>query len=660
MMASRIWSWLNERWPFSYLLRLGLEEEIPGGSRFPYTLGSAVLTVFLLQVVTGILQLFYYVPTVDHAYDSVNFLRTRVPFGWLVNGLHYWGANAMVVLIGLHVARVFVWGAYKHPRQLTWLFGIGLLLLAMGSSFTGAPLPWDQRGYWAAEVGTSIPGSVPVVGETIKRIMRGGEEMGQLTLSRLFTLHAAVLPAALLGLIALHLIAFRWFGSVGPWAASERARKGFFWPDQVFKDAVVGACVILALVGLSVFLPKPFSGAADPLDSSYLPKPEWNFLFLYEALKYFPGRLEPVGALGVPGFLVTLLVILPFIDRTPERNPLKRPIAMTGGFLLVAAIGVLTVAGYLSKPFGSEAIVPPASTALPAAASGVTTAGAQTGAQLFRSLGCIGCHRVDGGGGAIGPDLSQEGLKGRAAEWLTVQIRNPKMHFPGTIMPSYSSPGDAEIKMLVDYLLSLRAQGVPPTTAAAPAGETVLPALKGQASLSPSAPGRDLTSPGATAPAEPGRAAFIIGSAERGRVLFESHCASCHGTQGRGGVPNPGSAAESVPRLRPIRQALSNADPRLFAENIDRIIQHGSVPAGPNPRLRMPAFGETNALTQQQIANAEAYVLQMNGVDRGEPLNAGIPPKPFFIVVLSLFTVAALALAGRWSRIERQIRGGGT
>src|SRR5512139_566667 len=160
MMVSRAWDWLNERWPFSYLARLAVEEEIPGGSRFPYTLGSALLTVFFLQLVTGILQLFYYVPTVDHAYDSVNFLRTRVPFGWLVNGLHYWGANAMVVLIGLHVARVFVWGAYKHPRELTWLFGIGLLLLAMGSSFTGGPLPWDQRGYWAAEVGTSIPGSV--------------------------------------------------------------------------------------------------------------------------------------------------------------------------------------------------------------------------------------------------------------------------------------------------------------------------------------------------------------------------------------------------------------------------------------------------------------------------------------------------------------------
>ena len=152
-MLSSIWRWLNDRWPLSALLRSGLEETIPGGSSFAYTLGSATLIVFLLQVVTGVWQLFYYVPTVDHAYDSLNYLRDDVPFGWLIHGLHYWGASAMVVLVGLHLVRVFLWGAYKRPRELTWLLGVVLLILTAGMSFSGAPLPWDERGYWAAEVG---------------------------------------------------------------------------------------------------------------------------------------------------------------------------------------------------------------------------------------------------------------------------------------------------------------------------------------------------------------------------------------------------------------------------------------------------------------------------------------------------------------------------
>ncbi|MGE5188987.1 MAG: cytochrome b N-terminal domain-containing protein, partial [Gemmatimonadota bacterium] len=144
-MASRVGAWIRERWPVDAVLRLSLDEEIPGGASYAYVFGSATLFAFAVQIVTGIWQLFYYVPTVDHAYDSVNYLRTEVPMGWLVHGLHYWGANAIIVLVGLHMARVFIWGAYKRPRELTWLTGIVLLLITAGLVFTGAPLPWDER-----------------------------------------------------------------------------------------------------------------------------------------------------------------------------------------------------------------------------------------------------------------------------------------------------------------------------------------------------------------------------------------------------------------------------------------------------------------------------------------------------------------------------------
>lgn len=620
-------------------MHLALDEEIPGGSRFAYTLGSALLTVFAIQIVTGILQLFYFVPTVDHAYDSVNFLRTEVPFGWLVNGMHYWGGNLMIIIIALHITRVFVWGAYKRPRELTWLFGVSLLLIVVALSFTGGPLSWDQKAYWEAEVGTSIPGSIPVVGDAVKMAMRGGEEMGQLTLSRLFVVHTAILPITLVLLILAHIIAFRSFGSVGPWDESRKGIKGYFWPDQVFRDAITSALVILAIITLIVFAPKAFNGAADPLDSQFVPKPEWNFLFLYEALKFFPGTLEPIGAVGFPQVLVFLLLLLPFLDRGPERNPLKRPIIMACGALFWGMILALTVAGYYSKPAAGEAPSPP--TLVPHHTK-VSTIG-QSGDQLFKSQGCVGCHRVNNTGGATGPDLSGEGSRDRTKDWLITQIRNPKAHNINTVMPAFTALSDQQVNSLADYLLSLKSNVAPsqpqpsggPSASKSPASSTQTPDLEkaGQNRLP-------------SAQIQPGAAADIIGSAERGEQLFKMECASCHGPAGTGRIPNPGSGEGIVPPLKPIARELFSADPKEFARNIDGYIQHGSPPEGPAPRLRMPSFGDGNSLTQQQIANVEAYLLSLNGVDRAQIMNPGMPPKRFFLIVVPLVIVILLILGG--------------
>ncbi|MGO9612763.1 MAG: cytochrome b N-terminal domain-containing protein [Dissulfurispiraceae bacterium] len=650
-MFTKIWSWFNERWPISSLLRWSLDEEIPGGSRFPYTLGSAIITVFLLQAVTGMLQLFFYVQTVDHAYDSLSFLRTRVPFGWLINGLHYWGANAMIILVSLHIARVFVWGAYKNPRQLTWLFGIGLLLITMGLSFTGGPLPWDQNGYWAAEVGTSIPGSIPIVGDTIKQIMRGGEDMGQLTLSRFFTIHTSILPPTLLALITLHLIAFRRFGSVGPWHEAERGVKGIFWPDQVYKDLVVGVIVILALITLSVFAAKPFSGPADPLDTSYIPKPDWNFLFLYEALKFFPGKLEPIGSVGVPTVLIFILVALPFIDRNPDRNPVKRPVAMASGLLLAAILIVLTVVGYYSKPAATE----PSTTSAPMPSKGSVPSPIQRGAQLFQSLGCNTCHRINAVGGSVGPDLSREGVQGRTRDWLAAQIRTPKAHNPSSVMPPFSSLSERQVDDVVEYLLSLGAKDA--KSPSQPPGIVQQPL---RAAPEPAAPS-DRT--GMQTPRQPeamsslkeqrGPASYMIGSAERGGILYDMECKSCHGPQGRGSVTNPGSEDGKVPPLNPIDRELFSRDPESFAENIDTFLQHGSIPKGSNPQLHMPTFGDTNSLTQQQIANIEAYVMRLNGVDRAQIVNPGLTPWNFFMIVVPSIIILLLITGGIYRCLPR-------
>jgi ubiquinol-cytochrome c reductase cytochrome b subunit len=642
-MLSRIWKWLDERWPLSYFIRLSLDEEIPGGSSFAYTFGSALLIVFALQVVTGMLQLFFYVPDVKDAYNSVTFLRTQVPFGWLINGIHRHGADLMVVLVAIHLTRVFIFGAYKKPRELTWVIGVFLLIIVMALTFTGGPLPWDQKGYWEAEVGSNIPGSIPVIGTQLTRFMRGGNSMGQLTLSRLFAVHVGILPALLALLIVTHLIAFRRYGSVGPWTEARGNTTGPFWPDQVFKDTVIAILAVLIIIALAVFFPKPFYGQADPLDSSFTPKPEWNFLFLYQSLKYFQGVLEPVGVVGVPAFFITFLLLLPFLDRRPERNPAKRPVAMTCGFLFAAIIATLTLIGLYSSPAAPPAVSGPAT-----AKVGVPQ-NIKEGEQLFHSHGCISCHRVNGEGGTIGPDLSREGIRGRSHDWLTTQIRNPRAHDPASIMPSFTSLSDSQVNALADYLMSLGATGVQSGS---------VPEKTGKALASPSAtdpPLQTATKKTAQQPAQeqetvskepPGPAAYTIGSADHGKDIFAQKCASCHGPQGTDKVPNPGSEDQFVPALNPIDPELFNKDPRVFAENIDRYIQHGSTPAGPNPQFHMLAFGADNQLTQQQISNVEAYILSLNGVNRAEIMNPGVTPGRFLVIAVPAVLLILLLLGG--------------
>ena len=643
-MISRIWNWLNERWPLSYVIHLSLDEEIQGGSSFIYTLGSAILAVFLLQVTTGIIQLFFYVPQVKYAYNSVSFLRTQVPFGWLINQMHRHGADIMVVLVALHLTRVFFFGAYKHPRELTWLIGVALLLTVMALTFTGGPLPWDQKGYWEAEVGSNIPGSIPVIGTEISRIMRGDTRMGQLALSRLFAVHVGILPALLAGLIVLHLIAFRRFGSVGPWDESKRKITEPFWPDQVFKDTITAIIVILILITLCVFAPKPFYGPADPLDSSFTPKPEWNFLFLYQALKYFHGVLEPVGVVGVPSFFVGLLLLLPFIDRQPERNPTKRPVAIICGAIFATAITTLTIIGYLSKP-GAAPAAPPVKKEVKVA----VPENVKKGGELFHSVGCISCHRINGEGGSVGPDLSNEGKRGRSREWLTKQIRNPKAHVPTSLMPPFTSLSDQQVDYIVDYLMSLVGKSAQPGAEQKKVAGTDPPAAAASAATTPSTNIKEhqlSTSAEEEQKKQPEEAAYVIGNAEHGEDIFEQKCASCHGPQGTDKVPNPGSDDGFVPALNPIDKELFSKEPQTFAKNIDVFIQHGSVPSGPNPQFHMLAFGDDHTLTQQQIANVEAYILHLNGVDRAQLENPGLLPKRFFIIIVPAVILVMLILGG--------------
>lgn len=751
-----LWKWFTDRWPYYQLRDLLLKEDIPGGASFAYSLGTSLITVFILQAASGVLQLLYYVPTVDHAYDSVSYLRTEVPFGWLIHNIHYWGAQAMVLLVALHMMRVYIWGAYKKT-PLTWFIGIGLVLTVMALSFTGAPLIWDQAGYWAGEVGSSIAGEVPLVGDLQKIILRGSQVMGQLALSRFFAFHIGIFVPFLAVLVGAHLASFRTSGVGGSWDQKKNMMAGPLWPDQIFKDLVTASVVFFCLITLSVFYPVPFAGSADPLNISYVPKPEWNFLFVYQALKYFPGALEPLGAAGVPAVFVVLLFIAPLIDRNPERNPFKRPIAMACLVIYAGGVLTLTVVGYLSPGFAQipetkEAVSKGQGKAAPEAEAQVIkgeelfrvsgclnchkvrgrggsvgpelagdtlkgksrqwlveqitnsrshfpqggrttsmtaftnlskeeldeiasyllslvgTGGAmeaqpegeqkpssgevQKGEQVFQSSGCSGCHKVHGQGGSVGPELSGAALQGKNRQWLIEQITAPKSHNPESIMPAFTNLGQENLNNLVSYLTSL-AGGADINKKAAASGRAETNVKKGAAAVASSVSQSELPSEKKALEGQTGRAAFIIGGAQNGADLYKEQCASCHGSEGKGGMKNPGSDEGVVPPLNPVSREFYNADPRIFAANIDKIIQHGAMPSGARPALHMPAWGDTRSLTQEEISNLEAYILKLNGVDRGRIINPGLEPRTFFYIVAGLYVLLILVQGG--IRIKKNI-----
>jgi quinol-cytochrome oxidoreductase complex cytochrome b subunit len=630
-MLQRLTRWINQRWPLDRLLQGLLDEEVAGGASFAYSFGSIVLFLFALQALTGVFQLFYYVPTTDHAYDSINYLRTQVPFGWLIHDLHYWGANAMVVMVCAHICRVYIWGAYQPPRELTWWFGVGLFFLVLGMTFTGAPLPWDELGYWALEVGTSIAGTLPVIGLPVKELLRGGGTMNQLTLSRMFVAHVVLLPGVMAALVGAHLVAFRTSGNVGPWDPARRRRSGRFWPDQAYRDTLVITLVLVVLVGLCSFAAPPVTGPADPFDTSYQPKPEWNFLFLYQMLKLFPGNFEVLGTVGIPLLGVVAMLVIPFLDRGPERSPARRPWMMLFAAAVAATVLAFTVLGALSHPGaaaggrnqegGQQTGAGPPT----AAPSDQVTAGRK----LFSDQGCSGCHKIRGEGGTTGPQLSGDTLAGRSDDWLATQIRSPKSHFPSTVMPAYQQLDKAQIEQLVAFLKSVRGSGEN-TTAPAGGGAGTAPAT--EPSSAPRKEGEKRL---------PGEAATLIGHAPHGAEIFRRQCRTCHGSKGAAPVPNPGAKGGKVPSLNPISKELYSNDAATFARQIDVYLQHGAVPEG-QPALKMPAFGDSHTLSQQEIAEVEAYLLSLNGVDRAQLVHPGMQPVHFFLLVVALFILGGV------------------
>ena len=439
-MASRIYDWFDSRLHLKSMRKTLLDEAIPGGASWIYVFGSATLFIFGLQALTGMFLAIYYAPTPDHAYDSVQFIENQVTFGWFVRGLHHWGASAMIIAVGLHMLQVFLYGAYKPPRELMWMVGVLLLLIVLAFAFTGYLLPWDQTAYWATQVGINMVGTVPMVGDVLIKVLRGGETLGALTLSRFFAVHVLFLPAVIVTGIALHMIILRLVGPAGPWDERKAAsRRETFYPRQVYMDAVVMLCVFFALAALATWAPFPLADKADPSDTSFVPVPEWYFLFYYELLKHIHGPFEPLVTWVLPIVFVLIVLLWPFLDwKKTVRAPASRPIGMTLGalFLLI----VFSLLGVSLKNLYAVKRADP---------------GVAHGKALYAQFGCAGCHRIHGEGGALAPDLSYVGDVRPDREWHLKHLRDPQSTSAGSIMPKFPLT-DPELNDLTSYMLSLR------------------------------------------------------------------------------------------------------------------------------------------------------------------------------------------------------------
>lgn len=414
-------------------MREVLFERVPGGARWRYVWGSTLTFTFLIQVITGIILWAAYSPSSQTAWESVFYIQHQMWGGWLVRGIHHYTAQAMNILLVLHLVQVMIDGAYRAPREFNFWFGILMLLVVLALSLTGYLLPWDQKGYWATRVATNIVGLTPVVGPQLQQVLIGGVDYGHHTLTRFFALHAGVLPATLVILTVAHVLLFRRHGIKA--RTPFRKPDAYFWPDQLLKDAVACLGVMAAVLLLVFTLGTPLDAPADPSEPYSAARPEWYFLFLFQLLKYFPGELELIGALVIPTAVLALLFIMPLLGRWRVGHAFNLLVLAT----IFAGAGFLTVAALRQDRLDPDHVRAVAQArrdaeraiTLASAPAGIPVEGAVAllrndaftrGPRLFAQH-CASCHYYDGHDGMGGvpknpptaPDL--KGFASRA--WIT-------------------------------------------------------------------------------------------------------------------------------------------------------------------------------------------------------------------------------------------------
>ncbi len=472
---NRILAWFETRLGLASALLPMLRHPIPRGAAGPmgwwYIFGSASLTLLALQILTGIGLALVYVPAADKAFASLEYLNYHQPWGWFLRALHYWAGSGMVVLVVVHMTQVFLHGAYKYPRELTWVIGVFLLLLTLGMAFTGQVLRWDPDAYWGLAVGSAMAGRVPGIGPGLVHLLLGGPIIGGDTLSRFFTLHVFVIPGLLLVLVGLHLWLVLKKGIseppvpgelVDPKTYDAKYEKELehgvpFLGEALQKDIFFSALLTVVVVVIAACAgPKGPTGPPNPiLLAGVNPRPDWPFLWLFGVLSLSPAGLETAIILIFPVLLVACLLLVPFVSNRGERAPSRRPVAV---LLVVVIFMFLLQFTYLGATSPWSPVMEAWSRdTVPEAMVKDSTPARLQGMLMFQYKSCRNCHALDGVGGKRGPDLSGVGAR-LTRDQLIDQVSNGTPG--GGNMPAFGKQiKPAEMSVLVDFLVSLRPRG---------------------------------------------------------------------------------------------------------------------------------------------------------------------------------------------------------
>jgi len=443
LSLKRAWVWFDDRTGVSTVFNTLMPRHIVPSSSASwfYVFGSATLFAFIIQVVTGVTLAFMYVPSAGEAYQSLQYITDQTTFGRVVRGMHNWGASAMILLVGLHMIRVYLTAAYKFPREMHWITGVVLLALTVGMGFTGQVVRWDQTAVWSTIVAAEQAGRIPFIGRWVADFLIGGQTIGGATLSRMFAYHVFLIPALLFIFIGFHLyLVYKNGISEMPKAGDpvdpktyrqeyeEKIKKSGvpFWPDAAWRDMVFSFCVITIILLIAIIIgPPALNAPPDPSNIDALPVPDWYFVFYFAFLALSPPEIESYLMIGGPLIIGLLLFFLPFISNHGERSPLRRPWAIAIVVLFIGSLSGLWAIG-ITSPWSPHFQAEPLTAEMIGASSGQI----YRGGEYFNEKGCLYCHKISGHGGERGPDLTYIGDKLSANE-LTWRIMNGGLNMPG-------------------------------------------------------------------------------------------------------------------------------------------------------------------------------------------------------------------------------------
>jgi ubiquinol-cytochrome c reductase cytochrome b subunit len=471
-LTQQIGEWLDERLQIAATLRETAEHPVPRETAsWFYVFGSGALVVFMMQIITGILLAMIYVPSAGEAWNSLQTLNHSIALGWYIRALHGWGSNFMVAIVLIHMVQVFLFGAFKYPRELTWIVGIFLLLMTLGMAFSGQVLRFDQDAFWGIGIGASIASRVPIAGPWIVYLLLGGPIIAGSTLSRFFALHVFVIPGMLIAFIGLHLLMVLKLG-INEWPMPGRIiRKSTyikeyhelvkkdglpFMPGAVYKDIFFAGCVLLTLALVAAYF-GPFgpSGRPDPTIIQTVPRPDYFFLWLYALLSLLPPQMETPALLIGPVVAILFLLLLPFLFGEGEKSWQRRPIAVLTILLVAVVLGTFTdLAGH--APW-SPVMDAWSGDPIPQQFLEHRTALERQGALIFQLKQCHNCHALGEEGGKRGPALDNVALLLTQDQLIRQVIQG------GGNMPAYGKNlSPPETTALVAFLKTLHPAGQAP------------------------------------------------------------------------------------------------------------------------------------------------------------------------------------------------------